>query len=102
MNGVHVHVGSEDGKTKGVLFQVVIGREAQGLVDMRNALNHLAEKNGVTDRGPDPLGIFVADETIDGLDPERGLALLWSQIVEEQKNRKGHEECVEGDYASEA
>lgn len=35
MNGVHFHVVSEDGKIKGVLFQVLIGREAQGLVDMR-------------------------------------------------------------------
>ena len=92
MNGVHIHVVSEDGKTRGVLFQVLIGREAQGLVDMRNALDHLAEKNGVIDRGPDPLGIFVADETLDGLDPERGLAILWSQILEEQLDRKEQEE----------
>ena len=42
------------------------------------------------------LGIFVADETIDGLDPERGLAILWSQIIEEQYNRKEQEELGEG------
>ena len=96
MNGVHAHVVSSDGKIKGVLFQVRIGHEAQGVIDMRNALDHLAEKNGVTDRSPDPLGIFVADETIDGLDPERGLAILWSQIIEEQYNRKEQEELGEG------
>lgn len=97
MNGVHAHVVSEDGLVKGVLFQVLIGREAQGLIDMRNALDHLAQKKGVTDRRPDPLGIFVSDETIEGLDPDRGLELLWWQIMEEQNNRMKNDELVEGD-----
>lgn len=45
MNGVHIHVVSEDGMTGGVLFPLLIGREAEGLVAMRNALDQLAEEN---------------------------------------------------------
>lgn len=97
MNGVHAHVVSNDGQVKGVLFQVRIGREAQGLIDMRNALDHLAEKRGITNRPPDPLGIFVADETIESLAPENGLELLWLQIVEEQVINKGYTKLGEAD-----
>ena len=93
MNGIQCHVTSGDGPVRGVLFQVLIGREEEGVIDMRNALDHLAEKRGVTNRSPDPLGIFVADETLDVLDPDRdrGLELLWSQILVEQLNRRGEE-----------
>ncbi len=97
MNGIHVHVVSDDEQTNGVLFQVRIGREAQAVIETRNALDHLAEKRGITNRRPDPLGIFVADETIDDLDPDHGLELLWTQIIEEQLNSKKFSRLAEGD-----
>ena len=97
MTGIYTHVMSNDGQVKGVVFQVRIGREAQGLIAMRNALDRVAEKNGLTDHRRAHLGIFVADETIESLDPDRGLELLWLQIMEEQRNSKGHEELGERD-----
>lgn len=88
MNGVHVHVTSDDGMVSGWVFQVRIGHEATGLATMRNALNRLAKKRGASNRRPDPLGIFLADEILQELAPEEGLAALHMQVLREQADGK--------------